>query len=106
MASNRSLQVVAQVEQFVLTHLVHRTTGPVLSSNMITNSAVQTTAQFQEHQKVCRPQVGHPVYMYSREGKRRPESQICGDEEDPEMTQLQKWQALDDVDKDDIHVKN
>ena len=104
MASNSSLQVVAQVEQFMLTHLVHRTTGPVLSSNMTTSSAGQTTALFQKHQKVCLPQEGHPVYMYSREGKRRPESQICGDEEDPEMTQLQKWRALDDVDEDDIDV--
>ena len=93
-ASNSSLQKAAQGEQLQCT-----TTGPVSTSPMITNSTLQIAARFQEIPKVYEPQVAHPVYMYSREGKRRPESQDCGgDAEDPDMSQLQKWQALDDVD--------
>ena len=66
---------------------------------------MQTTkAQFQESQQVRPPQVNHPVYMHSCKGKRRPESEECGDDEDPEMTQLQKWQALDDLTEDDVDV--
>lgn len=104
-ALNSSLQKAAQVEQLQLTHTVPCTTGPVLTSPMMTNSIVQTAAQFQEIPKACPPQVAHPVYMYSRQGKRRPESQVCGgDEEDPVMAQLQKWQALDNIDEDDVDV--
>jgi hypothetical protein len=94
LSSNSSLQMVTHGGQQL--YAVHVTTGPVVSSQMSAGSGMLMTAQ-----NVSQPQSALSVYMHSREGKRRPDSQVCGDGEDPETTQLQKWQALNEEEDND-----
>jgi hypothetical protein len=94
LSSNSSLQMVTHGEQQL--YAVRVTTGPVVSSQMSAGSGMLMTAQ-----NVSQPQSALSVYMHSQEGKRRPDSQVCGDGEDPETTQLQKWQALNEEEDND-----
>lgn len=76
------------------THQVHRTTGPVTLNSPTSQT---TSGNPNDGQIVELPRENEELAllmngMYSREKKRRPRTQECGDQENPEFTRHQKLQ--------------
>ena len=74
-------------------HAVHRTAGPVLehiAQQQHSNPNESTTNQ--DHTQ-------ETLLMQSRQNKRRPRTQECGDQETPEFKQHNKYQVADEADE-------
>jgi hypothetical protein len=79
------------------THQVHRTAGPVTLNSPISQTQTTTSGNPNDGLIIELPHESEELAlftngMYSREKKRRPRTQECGDQENPEFTRHQKFQ--------------